>query len=288
MKSAVRSIVQRVLLHDSINRAFERTLGKTADYLRLQRQVSETTEINRFLRENIPNNLVLSGPFAGLAYPSLTALGSALYPKLLGTYENELHDALDLILREEFDQIIDVGCAEGYYAVGLARRFPRTPVLAFDLDPAARRACRSMADFNGAGTHLEIHSFCNPDHLARICRGKRNLIVSDCEGFEAHLFPAANVTAFADSYLVIEVHDFFGEPVGDPIASSLASTHATRLISAVTTGQKLAMLGDSPVRTLPAWEQAKLISEERPAGMYWIVATPKSAATPATEDVSGS
>lgn len=286
MKSALRRVVQRVVLHDSVNRAFEHTLGRTADYLRVQRRVAETAEINRFLQKHIPNNHVLTGPFAGLAYPALTAIGSALYPKLLGTYENELHETLDIILRTDFDQIIDIGCAEGYYAVGLARRFPQTPVLAFDLNPAARESCRRMAEFNDAARNLTVEAFCNPAHLASLCSTKRNLVISDCEGFEEHLFSPEHIHAYENSSLVIEIHDFFGRPLGDPIKSALARTHSVATITALPTERKIQAISDSHIGTLPDWEQKKLVSEQRPEGMYWIVATPNSTTGGGTNDGS--
>jgi hypothetical protein len=54
------------------------------------------------------------------------AVGSALIPKLLGCYEAELHGVIACALNTTYDTIIDIGCAEGYYAVGLALHFPDT------------------------------------------------------------------------------------------------------------------------------------------------------------------
>ena len=50
-----------------------------------------------------------------------------------------------------FPQIVDVGAKFGYYAVGLARRYPAAAVVAYDVDWWARRACRRMAAANGVG-----------------------------------------------------------------------------------------------------------------------------------------
>jgi hypothetical protein len=45
------------------------------------------------------------------------AVGSALAPKLIGSYEAELHPIFDRIFRKPYKRVIDIGCAEGYYAV---------------------------------------------------------------------------------------------------------------------------------------------------------------------------
>src|SRR5687768_16482969 len=66
---------------------------------------------------------VLDGPFAGLALSAL-ARAEHIGPYLLGTYEAELHDTWGRLLKREYNEIIDVGANFGYYAVGLARRFP--------------------------------------------------------------------------------------------------------------------------------------------------------------------
>jgi methylase of polypeptide subunit release factors len=66
---------------------------------------------------------------------------SILVPKLLGSYEAELHPVLDQVIRNNYETIIDVGCAEGYYAVGLALSLPTTHVHAFDIDSRARELC---------------------------------------------------------------------------------------------------------------------------------------------------
>jgi len=63
---------------------------------------------------------VLGGPFAGMAYVE-DATEGALAPRLIGTYEDELHPYLAEALAADPEVILDIGCAEGYYAAGLAR-----------------------------------------------------------------------------------------------------------------------------------------------------------------------
>src|SRR4051795_10844916 len=60
---------------------------------------------------------VSGGPFAGLVYPDRTPI--SLVPKLLGIYERELHGAIEAAIRAQPDVIVNVGAADGYYAVGL-------------------------------------------------------------------------------------------------------------------------------------------------------------------------
>jgi hypothetical protein len=89
----------------------------------------------------LDGKVVLSGPFKGMKYPNLEAFGSCIYPKILGSYERELHDTLNSISNTRYSEIIDVGCAEGYYAVGLSLQHPEARVYAYDIDETARRLC---------------------------------------------------------------------------------------------------------------------------------------------------
>jgi protein-L-isoaspartate O-methyltransferase len=52
------------------------------------------------------------------------ATEGALAPRLIGTYEDELHPHLAEALAADPEVILDIGCAEGYYAAGLARLAP--------------------------------------------------------------------------------------------------------------------------------------------------------------------
>lgn len=85
------------------------------------------------------SNGVRRGPFKGLKYPFLSAIYSAFFPKVLGYYEMELHPAIDILKQKQYTSILDVGCSEGYYAVGFARLFPHSKIVAYDLDPYADR-----------------------------------------------------------------------------------------------------------------------------------------------------
>jgi hypothetical protein len=66
---------------------------------------------------------VLSGPFVGMRYLNEIVWGP-IECRWLGTYEQELVPIIGKILKMNYSTIIDVGSAEGYYAIGLARCFP--------------------------------------------------------------------------------------------------------------------------------------------------------------------
>lgn len=93
----------------------------------------------KYLLENIvcriikekTNDRVFWGPFTGMIYVG-SSVGSEYCPKLLGTYESELHLIIEELCQKLFNTIINVGAAEGYYAIGMAICNPQSRVIAFE------------------------------------------------------------------------------------------------------------------------------------------------------------
>jgi len=85
-------------------------------YNKFLRNKNNSNWIDRKVDYNYIFNLfkekkVLNGPFKGMQYPSLNSTGSALFPKLLGSYERELHYEIEDMFNKKFNKIIDIGCA---------------------------------------------------------------------------------------------------------------------------------------------------------------------------------
>jgi len=147
---------------------------------------------------------VQSGPFAGLKYTKSAVLGRHVTPTLLGTYERQIYPFLEAAA-QRCDLVIDVGCAEGYFALGLARMGKR--VIAFDADPHERKVFREMAAANQVSDRVSLHSWCTPGRLIELVRGQRHtLIISDIDGGELDLFTPEVVSAIKGCDLIIEMH----------------------------------------------------------------------------------
>src|ERR1700678_538077 len=57
---------------------------------------------------------VLHGPFSGMKYPEASIQSRHSVPRLLGSYESELHEAIAAGLGYRYERVIDIGSAEGY------------------------------------------------------------------------------------------------------------------------------------------------------------------------------
>jgi len=167
---------------------------------------------------------VRSGPFAGMDYVVKAAEG-ALLPRLLGVYERELHPDLLTFAAEGLDHVIDIGCAEGYYAVGLARLMPGVTVNAYDIDETARRRCGLLAAANGVSERVVVRgAFQGEDFDAYRGRG-RVLVFIDAEGFEDEILRPDLYPALADFNVIVETHPGFREGVTERLIARFAPTH---------------------------------------------------------------
>src|ERR1700687_3163602 len=74
---------------------------------------------------------IMGGPFRGMSFPYPELGSRPVIPYLLGCVEKELHPVLQSLLSSRYECALNIGCAEGYYAVGLAWLL-RIPVYAYD------------------------------------------------------------------------------------------------------------------------------------------------------------
>lgn len=148
---------------------------------------------------------VLWGPFRGMAYPVRSSEG-ARNPRLIGCYEASLGPVIEDIVREGYDRVIDLGSAEGYYAVGLALRMPGTRVMARDKDVRAQAACAALAAANGVDGQVEIGGAVLHSDFEGLIEG-RTLILSDIEGAEENLLDPYAAPRLRRADLLVEVHE---------------------------------------------------------------------------------
>src|SRR4051812_32345587 len=105
LRQAARSAVQRMAPGWMAERARR--------YERAYRDREGVTSLaERFAAEH--GHRVSGGPFQGLEYHRDLANVDAPIAKLAGTYEEELHDALERALASHPSRFIDFGCADGY------------------------------------------------------------------------------------------------------------------------------------------------------------------------------
>lgn len=171
---------------------------------------------------------VLGGPFIGMEYVP-TAAGSQLAPKVIGSYEADLHGVLERAFERQYTKVVDVGCAEGYYAVGLALRLPAARVYAFDIDPQALQLCWELACRNGVGDRVRVMEGCTAEQLSSFELAGAFMIV-DCEGYELELLRPDLVPDLVTCDVLVELHEFVDRNLFKTVLGRFASTHDITVI----------------------------------------------------------
>jgi SAM-dependent methyltransferase len=176
---------------------------------------------NTLLQNN--GTKVLSGVLAGMDFLPRSAEGCHI-AKLLGCYEYPLQPAIAEAVQAAYPLILNIGCAEGYYAVGMARLMPGTKVLAFDLDPNARAACLGLARKNGVEGQVEIGELFRPEDFARYAN-ERGLVLCDIEGAERDLLDPVMAPELSGMDLIVESHECLVPGITAMLRERFAATH---------------------------------------------------------------
>jgi hypothetical protein len=178
---------------------------------RLAREVSRAT-----------GSTVAAGPFAGMKL-DYELFPVHISPKLLGTYEQELHSVIERAIQLRPKYVLNVGCAEGFYAVGLAIRLSDAQIFAADADPKALSATVKNAQLNGVSGRVHPVGIVRPRQLGTYLKADASLVVMDCEGAEFSLLDPANDPILLRTNIVVEIHGEFGTV--QEIIQRFAHTH---------------------------------------------------------------
>ena len=192
-------------------------------------------------------------------------------PNLIGSYESELNSSLEAIIASRPSSVIDVGCAEGYYAVGLARRLPNVPVFAYDIDFTARRLCAEMARINGVSATVEVLGECLLEDFKSRCT-PGTFVILDCEGYELNLLRPDLIPELAHCTILVEMHDFIDPDIKHTLTRRF-SGRSTRIIAS----EPRATENWPLIHGLSRADQDLSLAEFRPilpAPMEWMIVYP--------------
>ena len=235
------------------------------------------------LAERRTKQVVISGPFKGMIFNARVwngvyntrPWGGVYLAQLLGHYERELHPWIEEICSLQPGLIVDIGAAEGYYAVGLARRCPKTRVVTFEMSDEARNDMVTACQRNGVTGQVTANAKCDPAVLQSVLASAVGstapaVIICDVEGYEYRLLDPLRLPELTNSYLLVEVHDHLLPDIGDELVARFRATHA---IATVWSEERQAT--DYPYETwytklCPAWYRARAVSDRRPCRMRWL------------------
>ena len=242
------------------------------DALRLLSKWRSVLIQNTLLQQQ--GTIVLNGPLKGLDFLPQSTEGCHI-SKLLGCYEQPLQPYIEQVIQTGYPTIINIGCAEGYYAVGLARQMPLTRVLAFDLNPKAHETCAALAQKNQVAERVTVGGGFRPEDFAAYT-GQKLIVLCDIEGAEKDLLNPSVSPSLAGMDLIVESHECLAHGITRLLMERFNSTHEITLVE--DNGQR-------QMDNVPAWfnslahlDQLLAVWEWRSGPTPWLIMKTKTKA----------
>jgi hypothetical protein len=218
------------------------------------------------------------GPFEGMILTSDTNTSTGMLgSKILGFYEDVVTDFI--FKNGPYDNCINLGSADGYFAIGLLMKKLTKKSICFEISSTGRESIIRNATVNNCEDSITI--FGEADKLffekvnSTISRDEKNLIICDIEGGEFDILNNKTFENFTNCTWVIEIHDRIQD---------LSLTNREELIKNIPENYSYEILKSQPIcwpeieilEDLSDNDRALLFSEGRRKIGEWLVIKPNA------------
>jgi predicted O-methyltransferase YrrM len=194
--------------------------------------------------------------------------------KLIGCYEQPLQPFIEEAISSPYTHILNIGCAEGYYAVGMARRMTNTQILAFDLNLKAQEVCSALAKKNGVTERVTVGNLFKPQDFERY-QGTSTLVLCDIEGAEKELLNPEIASALKAMDLIVESHECLAPGITQNLIDRFKETHHITIVQ--DDGQRQLQKMPNWFNNIPNLDQLLAVWEWRSGPTPWLVMKCKGA-----------
>ena len=218
--------------------------------------------------------VVRYGPLTGMRLIEASSWGNDKCAKLLGFYEQELMDAMVPAMGPN-TVFLDIGAADGFYAVGALHAGLAQRTIAFELTDAGRQVISDTAANLNLSHRIEVHGACNEASMAEVLNGldRQNLVVlCDVEGAEFEIFSDAVLRSLAGAHVFIEIHDHSSEGPAQYAALKQRAAAHFRLEEICKGGRN--PYGFAELRDLDDTDHWLVCSEGRDPDQKWLALRP--------------
>ncbi len=222
-------------------------------------------------RNHVKQEVVAHGPFKGLNYEGIATFCSTIYPKLVGTYESELHETIEDIINKKYQRLIDIGSAEGYYAVGIpyAMKDVNVEIIAIEISQIAVKNLKKLIVNNRINNKFEITDKLN---TAKYIDNKKTLVIIDCEGAELEYLKLMEKECLVNWDFLIEVHVQIKKNIMKEIIDIFPGRNIKK-IKSIDDYHKIEEMSCMFPSNFDDNTKLLLLSENRRTGMYWLSVT---------------
>lgn len=221
------------------------------------------------------NGVVQQGPFKGLKLSGNANTSSGnLGAKLFGLYEQEVLSELDKL--GPFDDIVNVGAADGYFSLGTLVSGMAQRSICFEITETGRKELQNNADANKLADQVVILGAADENTHAKISKlgfnAEKGLVFCDIEGAEFDLFTDEFLNDFKGATLIIELHDRLMSE-GTILREKLIGRLPDEANYTILKGQPKDWAGISDVEDMSDNDRALFCSDGRKVLGEWLIVT---------------
>lgn len=223
------------------------------------------------------NGYVKYGPFTGLKLDRNTWWGKLdLASQCLGLYEKEIIDVIGKIKPGDYDCFIDIGAADGYYAIGMLISGKFNKTTCFEITAEGREVIANNWEKNGSPGELNIFGEATAQSLAALpAKNTENaFVLVDIEGFEFDFLTAETLSLLQSCTIVIEIHHWVDDFMAryKTLLCAASQFFTIEMLKPV----ERETLDLAELRDLTDDNRLLITSERRPGVMRFLKLTPKS------------
>lgn len=226
------------------------------------------------------NNLVIYGPYKGIFFSENNHWGIGdLGPKIIGLYEFEVQNKLlYLVSNFTIENFVNIGAAEGYHAIGIAKKTKIQNFVLYEIDKKGQEILKENIFKNKLKKNIKIENEANLNSICELNKEldfSKTLFLIDIEGSELELFNDEILRLLKNSFLIIENHKF--------LLSEEKQNKYQELINKLNDNFKVEIVRNNgrnvseikEISNLSENELMMISTESRPKMMEWFVLTPK-------------
>lgn len=195
---------------------------------------------------------------------------------LLGLYEQEVLSALASVPVRYRRSFIELGAADGYYAVGVLVNDLFERSYCFEISARGQKAIAANAALNGVSSRVQIHGIAEADFHTVLPESAidNSVLLIDIEGKEFDILTSKTLERFANSVIIVELHDHFFADAQQRLGR-LRDLCASlfRIDELTTTGRDLSPFPE--LKQFSDTDRWLICSEGRRAMPHWYVLTPR-------------
>ena len=245
-------------------------LGLVEDAEKLRQRLS--AEINQRFDSTIAYGSFKGFKFTKNSWWSKHDRGSMI----LGLYEKEIIEIL-LNTSKERSVFIDIGAADGYYAVASVKNYFFDRSYCFEIEQKGRSVIRQNSILNGVAEKVIIFGEANRKSLLKIPKAdiSNSVVLIDIEGFEFDFLDTNILNILKESVCIIELHDWYFEDGKKRLEELRKRASKKFQVSEF----KLCSRDTSNIKELDLYsdnERWIICSEGRPRSMTWLRLDPKA------------